>query len=482
MKTLEKNPTKKPINQATFSYWEIMDEACLWSSNFSKKLGYTNKDIKPTLTYFLENLIHPEDKSSFKDNFYGFIANNLHFKQNLQILNIEGKYFDFICKTNKKLPKNFSKNSKLIFFFQKKIRTPKKVKSNNFYYKETAEMTSTGSWYIDFLTRKIYWDQITRKILEYPEDYYPSLKNVHKYFDSEHLELVKKLVNECAKTGTPYDIETKMLKANDRSFWTRAIGKAVYNDKKEIIGIRGVFQDIDIIKRYQINLKKSSDIITSQNSRLFNFAHIVSHNLRSHTSNLKLISELIETTDDIEEKLELINSVKDVSASLTQTISHLNEIVTIQKIDQTKSEISFIEVLKNVIDSIGHLITNQKAIIHSDFSKAETIAYIPAYLESIMLNLVTNTIKYQHPDRDPIINLKTYTEDSKVVFEISDNGLGIDLEKYGDKLFGMYQTFHYNEDAVGIGLFITKNQVESLNGEIFVESKIGIGTTFKIKF
>ena len=77
---------------------------------------------------------------------------------------------------------------------------------------------------------------------------------------------------------------------------------------------------------------------------------------------------------------------------------------------------------------------------------------------------------------------KDVKNEDRLILEISDNGIGIDLEKFGDKLFGMYKTFHYNKDAVGIGLFITKNQIESLNGEIFVESIVNEGTTFTIKF
>ena len=121
-------------------------------------------------------------------------------------------------------------------------------------------------------------------------------------------------------------------------------------------------------------------------------------------------------------------------------------------------------------------------IIESDFSEAQSIQYIPAYMESILLNLITNAIKYKHEDRNAIIKLKTYVKNDKTILEVKDNGRGIDMDKFGKKLFGMYKTFHYNEDAVGIGLFITKNQIESLNGEIFVESEVEKGTTFKIQF
>ena len=68
------------------------------------------------------------------------------------------------------------------------------------------------------------------------------------------------------------------------------------------------------------------------------------------------------------------------------------------------------------------------------------------------------------------------------MLNVMDNGLGIDLDKYGKKLFGMYKTFHRNKDARGIGLFITKNQVESMGGKISVVSEVNVGTTFTVKF
>jgi signal transduction histidine kinase len=103
-----------------------------------------------------------------------------------------------------------------------------------------------------------------------------------------------------------------------------------------------------------------------------------------------------------------------------------------------------------------------------------------AYLDSIVLNLLSNAIKYRRPDEDPIITIEAGERNSVSYFIIQDNGKGIDLEKYGEKLFGMFKTFHGNRDARGIGLFITRNQIEALGGTIEVESKVGEGTKFTV--
>ncbi len=480
---VENEPYDNIINDFEVSYWELKDNTSYWSSAFINGLGYAKDDVSIRLNFFLEKLIHPRDKDLFRDNFYSLVDNNIDFIQNIQVKKQNGSFKEFTCKTNSESNVDASDGSKVIFFFENKIKTSNEFKVNNFYYRESAEMMSTGSWYIDLIERKSYWDKETRRILEYPEDYIPSLKTASNYFLEEYYESAKDCFLNCARTGIPFNTEFKMITAYKRTFWAKAIGKPVYNNKKEIIGVRGVFQDIDNEKNKTLSLQKTSDIIASQNSRLFNFAHIVSHNLRSHTSNLSLIVQLIEDVKSIDEKLELIDSIKDISDSLNTTIEHLNDVVTIQtKTDQNKVTVSFEKVLNDVLKSIGHIIAEGNVTIRSDFSRVEHIDYIPAYMESILLNLITNAIKYKHEERDAVIEIKTDIYDKKVVLAVKDNGRGIDMEKFGNKLFGMYNTFHYNSDAVGIGLFITKNQIESLNGEIFAESEVGKGTTFKIHF
>jgi len=196
-------------------------------------------------------------------------------------------------------------------------------------------------------------------------------------------------------------------------------------------------------KKKELTLQKSIDIIASQNSRLFNFAHIVSHNLRSHSSNLNLLVQLIESIDDPKEKVELINEVKSIGENLNTTIEHLNEIVTIHtNKKQKRKDLLFKEVLALVTVSIRNIINSGNAYITHDFEDLEGVRFIPAYLESIFLNLMTNAIKYKHPDRNAKIHFKSGYKNQKKYLEISDNGLGIDMDRYGKKLFGMYKTFH----------------------------------------
>lgn len=480
---LQNNLLKKTVSNSDVGYWEITKNILTWSPAFTTNLGYDSNSIVCSPEFFINQMLHKDFRASFTDNYYGFTDKGINFQQLVQIRTNAGEHKEYMCKTNDRLPINIHKNSKVLFFIERNHKTADEfIQDNYFYYRESAQMTSTGSWCIDFVKQKSFWDFETRRILEYPEDYVPSLKRSQNYYALESQELAANLFFKCAMTGEPFDSEIKMKTKNNREFWARAMGKPIYNDNGDIVGLRGVFQNIDKIKERELKLKKSYDIITSQNTRLVNFAGIVSHNLKSHSGNLSLLVEMIEETNDVKEKLELLSNIKSVSNSLNLTVTHLKEVASIQTNKKLeKTTISFNETLNNVKESIGHIIAIENATICTDI-KIDTIEYVPAYLDSILLNLLTNAIKYRQKDKAPIIKIRTFLKNKRIILEVEDNGLGIDMKKHGDKLFEMYKTFHLNKDAVGIGLFLTKNQIESLEGTINAESEIGVGTTFRVCF
>ena len=162
----------------------------------------------------------------------------------------------------------------------------------------------------------------------------------------------------------------------------------------------------------------------------------------------------------------------------------MNKLVNInQNMEMERQELSFAEILENTMVSLSAQITATHAEITYNFSACELINYPKMYLESILLNLLTNSLKYSSKERIPKISfISNKEENGLITLECKDNGLGIDLARYGKKIFSLHKTFHNNPDAKGIGLFITKHQIKSLGGSITVESEVNKGATFFIKF
>jgi len=248
-------------------------------------------------------------------------------------------------------------------------------------------------------------------------------------------------------------------------------------------GLIGISMDITDLKQKENKLKKLINVTSLQNEKLINFAHIISHNLRSHSANFSMLIDFLIHEKNQEEKDKITQMLLQSSNNLLDTLENLNEVVEINTNTNLKKKDIFIhESLTKIQQNLSMFLKNNEVEFINTVSPEIKINAIPSYMESILTNLITNAIKYRSEDRLPKIEIQCDSINKQRIITIKDNGIGIDLEKNGDKLFGMYKTFHTNENARGIGLYITKNQIEAMNGKITVESKINKGTTFKLFF
>jgi len=231
----------------------------------------------------------------------------------------------------------------------------------------------------------------------------------------------------------------------------------------------------------QESLNKMMNKVTRQNETLRNFAHIVSHNLRSHAGNISLLTDVLNESNGDNLSEESISMLCEASGRLSETIDHVSDVVVIHTSDEDNySEINLVDTAEKALASISAILSLASAKVLIEIPADLSVKGVPAYVDSIFLNLLSNAIKYKSKNRIPQVSIKASHVKKMVKIEFEDNGIGIDLKKHGDKLFGMYKTFHGNEDARGIGLFITKNQIESMGGQIEVKSKPGAGTKFDV--
>lgn len=277
-----------------------------------------------------------------------------------------------------------------------------------------------------------------------------------------------------------YQLEKRYIHKKGHIVWTILTVSIARTTHSPVSFVAQVL-DITETKEKEQRLHETVSIISEQNKRLNNFAHIVSHNLRTHSSHFEVILDLIKNTHDEHEKAVLIKRMQRISTQLHDTIGHLQEVISIQTNAHTRREpLNLKAYIDKSLELLADRIEESKARVLVTVDAALQVNYNPAYLESILLNFLSNAIKYRRPGVAPVIHLNGYSKEGKTVLEITDNGLGIDLDMYGNQLFGMYQTFHGNSDAKGIGLFIARNQVEAMGGKIEVSSRVGEGTTFRL--
>ncbi|MGZ5303115.1 MAG: ATP-binding protein [Bacteroidia bacterium] len=241
--------------------------------------------------------------------------------------------------------------------------------------------------------------------------------------------------------------------------------------------------DVSTMKSLHRELEGSFETITKQNQGLLNFSNIVSHNLKSYSNNLAAILTLYNEAESATEKKEYFDMLLTISKGFSATVEHLNEVVKMQHDDSLKlEEIKLYDYIEMIIQILQVQVKASGATILNKINKEATINANPAYMESILLNLLTNAIKYKHPQRNPVIEIYCSSVDNKSIISIKDNGLGINLAKHGKDLFGIYKTFHKHPDSQGIGLFITKYQAEAMGAKIDVQSQENEGSTFSVVF
>jgi PAS domain S-box-containing protein len=220
-----------------------------------------------------------------------------------------------------------------------------------------------------------------------------------------------------------------------------------------------------------------------KNDQLEEFTQIVSHNLRSPIGNILTLLTFMETADSEDEKAQYMKFLKESSTKALTTLEELNEVLKLKQNDSIeKQELKFENVFNQVATMVNAKIVETSAKIISDFTEAPTILYPNIYLESIFLNLLSNALKYNHPDRTLLIEVKTFYRKKNIILEVKDNGLGINLEKYGHQIFKLQKTFHRHPESRGIGLFMIKNQIEAMGGDISISSEENVGTTFSVNF
>ncbi|NEV94765.1 PAS domain S-box protein [Psychroflexus sp. YR1-1] len=330
----------------------------------------------------------------------------------------------------------------------------------------------------------IYITPSVEKITGYPQAYYYSEDfNKDKWTDVVHeddLTIYKEGLEELKRNGE-FEVEFRVKDRKNNYKWVLSKGNII---TKEDTAIRfdGYVTDITNRKKQEDSIQEYVGIVEEQNERLKNFTYIVSHNLRSHSSNIHGLIDLINLKDPELKKNAYFEMLGKASEKLEDTLHHLNEVVSVVSSKHDMKTVKLNDFITDFQSSFQSMIDKASVSFINEIEEEAYIEVVPAFLDSIITNLITNAIKYKDPDKDSYVRIFSKKNKKNIILGVEDNGLGLDLKKYGSKLYGMNKTFHNNKDSRGIGLFLTRNQIESMGGKIKVSSIPKKGSVFKVYF
>jgi PAS domain S-box-containing protein len=362
-------------------------------------------------------------------------------------------------------------------------KTNEDLRKNELMLQRFQRIGNLGYFYLDYQTGAAKSSTSFNKIIGLEAPFELELENLKQIIHPAFQHAAHKRYHEALQQHKRFSGEYKIIRPVDGSErWVNTWARIEFNADQTPALLTCIIQDITEQKQTLQSLDQSLKLNHNQNERLLNFSYIVSHNLRSHSSNFTQLLEFFEKTQIEEERRDIFKHLKTVAWRFDDTLRNLNDVVSIQK---SRTTIIKPLQLKSQVDiavqSLGYLIAEKNAIVINNVPETTIVDYNPAFMENILHCFLSNALKYSHPERQPLIRIDYFYEEDKAILQFQDNGLGIDLKKHREKLFGMYKTFHRNADARGIGLFLSKGQVEAMGGRIEVESEVNIGSTFKIQ-
>ena len=221
--------------------------------------------------------------------------------------------------------------------------------------------------------------------------------------------------------------------------------------------------------------------IIRRNQDLEQFSYIVSHNLRGPVANIIGISNALESGISRDMERQLRGALSSSATRLDQVIADLNGILQLGKeITESKEPVRLDALVDDIRESIIDMVHAENVTIDTDFNAVGELVSLRSYLHSIFYNLILNSIKYRRAEVAPVIRIKSERLGSRVRITFTDNGMGIDLVKKREQVFGLYRRFHDHVDGKGVGLFMVKTQAEMLGGSVSMESEVGSGTAIAL--
>lgn len=300
--------------------------------------------------------------------------------------------------------------------------------------------------------------------------------------ESDREELYK--MKWALRKDQSYSSEIINYTKSGRPYWASIDIAPVTDVTGKVSHFIAIQRDITNRKLQEQEREKLISELIQNNKDLRQFSYITSHNLRGPIANLLGLTNLLDLYKVKDATLsKIMDGIKKAAKNFDETIKDLSTVLNIKdRPSIPREDIELASTHAKILSQFRDIIDEKDVKINTDFSKAPSVNFNKAYLESIFSNLLTNAVKYRLNSGTLVISISSEENGDEIILKFQDNGRGINLELHKEKLFGLYQRFHENTEGKGLGLFLVKSQMEALNGHIRVESKINEGALFILHF
>ena len=344
--------------------------------------------------------------------------------------------------------------------------TIRDITDKNTQLKSIMQSVSHGILAIDTRGKILLINDLAKKIVEGDSYVTAEGKNIRQFIKNE-LILESVLHNMCSEHST-------------------IIQKNIKNDIIYKIKIDPVhFEDTDAVIGFIINIENITEYAKLENMRK-EFVANVSHELKTPITSIQGFIETLKMTDNLDEdtKNRFLTIIENEATRLTRLIDDILLLSTIENKTKKKVEkVDLFEVFEEVHEVINYIAKKKNIKVKYDFENKDIDLWeYSGYIRQILLNIISNAIKYTGENGK--VSIKQYIKSEKVFIEVKDNGIGIpeeDIERIFERFYRVDKARSRSVGGTGLGLAITKHMVKALNGNIRVESELGVGSKFIIE-
>ena len=467
--------------------WKIQEDEMIWSKGIHAVYGYNENEIGKGSSWWFEN-IHPEDSIKMSIRLYSFIEQKTEKWQDEYRFRCADNTYKYVLNRGFLLKDENGRAVRMIGAIQditKQKEEELRLKLLETVIVQTKEsiIITEGTFGNHKLPKIVYVNPAFTSTTGFnPEEV---LGKTPDLFQGQKADFsVRRKMLNAVHDRTETQIETVSIRKNGEQFWLRFSIIPIYNKENELTHWVSMQKDVSEEKRQEKEKEQLISELTQNNKDLKQFSYITSHNLRAPISNL---TGLLSLTDDIIiediELAEILDGFKKSTCLLNETINDLTKVMIIK--DRTsvqKEAVNLLESFENVCKQLSFQLETNKPLMKIDLESVSSLLINKTYLESILANLLTNSLKYKSETKALEITVEANQIKDNAIIKITDNGIGIDLKRNKEKVFGLYQRFHDYPDSKGLGLYLVKSQVEAMGGSIQIQSEVNKGTTFTLTF
>ncbi len=467
--------------------WKIPEDHITWNKGIKSIYGYKQDQVGENSKWWFSN-IHPEDSIKMSIKLYSFIEQKIEKWQHEYRFKCADNTYKHVLDRGFLLKDKDGKAIRMIGAIQD--ITKQKEEENRLKLLETVFTQAKDS--IIITEAESNGNQMPKIVFANPAftnmsgyDHDEIIGKSPTFFMGENSNIVQvEKLRSAVINKTECSTEIMCYKKDHSEYCVQISFVPVYNVEHHLSHWISIQRDISEEKKLEKEKEQLIRELTQNNKDLKQFSYITSHNLRAPLSNLTGLLNLLEDiTIDDEELKEILNGFKISTHFLNETINDLAKVITIKDSPSIQNEEILIStIFNNIFNQISFQLETHKPELNVNFGNVVKIKTNKVYFESIILNLLTNSIKYRSEDRKLHIDISTIETNNTIILTFKDNGIGIDLERNKNKIFGLYQRFHNYPDSKGLGLYLVKSQIETMGGTISVESEVSKGTTFTLTF